>query len=133
MWSGCRRAPGVVADWPSWAPEPLTRRSPAARGHRTLVASGDGGDDWRTRRTNVVIATGTGSGKSLAYQLPVLAALLAIAAGRPRSIWRRPRRWRRISCAASTALGLPGSAPRRSTETPRMKSASGYARTRASC
>ena len=48
---------------------------------------------------HVVVATGTASGKSLAYQLPVLTALLAEDRGRARSTWRRPRRSPATSCA----------------------------------
>ncbi|HEX5405338.1 MAG TPA: DEAD/DEAH box helicase, partial [Pseudonocardiaceae bacterium] len=64
------------ADWPAWAdpavvgalqgigvPEPWHHQAHAA----TLAHNGN----------HVVIATGTGSGKSLAYQLPVLSALRA--------------------------------------------------------
>ncbi|HEX4721975.1 MAG TPA: DEAD/DEAH box helicase, partial [Pseudonocardiaceae bacterium] len=64
------------ADWPAWAdpdvvaaltdggvPRPWTHQAEAA----TLAHDG----------THVVVATGTGSGKSLAYQLPVLTALRA--------------------------------------------------------
>jgi DEAD/DEAH box helicase domain-containing protein len=66
---------GVPAPWPSWAPEPLR----AALARRGVVAP------WRHQAeaadlayggTHVVVATGTASGKSLAYQLPALAALL---------------------------------------------------------
>ena len=68
--------PGRTVDWPDWAPELLVDRL-AARGitrpweHQAAAAS----LAWSGR--SVVVATGTASGKSLAYQLPVLAALLA--------------------------------------------------------
>jgi len=68
--------PGRTADWPDWAPELLVARL-AARGimrpweHQATAAS----LAWSGR--SVVVATGTASGKSLAYQLPVLSALLA--------------------------------------------------------
>ena len=48
---------------------------------------------------DVVIITGTASGKSLCYHLPVLERLLA-EPKRQRSISSRPRRWRRISSKA---------------------------------
>ncbi|GAB3947955.1 DEAD/DEAH box helicase [Micromonospora vulcania] len=67
---------GVPAPWPPWAP-PELRAAFARRGvvapwqHQAEAASlaYDGG--------HVVVATGTASGKSLAYQLPALATLLA--------------------------------------------------------
>ncbi len=66
---------GRTADWPDWAPELLVDRL-QARGitrpweHQAAAAS----LAWSGR--SVIVATGTASGKSLAYQLPVLAALL---------------------------------------------------------
>ena len=64
----------VYADWPEWLPEGA-RASFAARGvarpwrHQVAAAElAHGG-------TSVIVATGTASGKSLAYQLPGLAAL----------------------------------------------------------
>jgi DEAD/DEAH box helicase domain-containing protein len=67
--------PGRPADWPDWAPELLVDRF-RARGivrpweHQAAAAS------LAHAGKSVVIATGTASGKSLAYQLPVLSALL---------------------------------------------------------
>ncbi|MGA4731020.1 DEAD/DEAH box helicase [Micromonospora taraxaci] len=67
---------GVPAPWPSWAPAELraafTRRGVVAPWQHqaqaaTLAYDGE----------HVVIATGTASGKSLAYQLPALATVLA--------------------------------------------------------
>ncbi|MFF5072099.1 DEAD/DEAH box helicase [Micromonospora olivasterospora] len=67
---------GTPAPWPEWVPEELR----AALGRRGVVAP------WRHQAEaadlayagrHVVVATGTASGKSLAYQLPALAALLA--------------------------------------------------------
>lgn len=63
-----------VADWPGWVPDGL-RESLAAAGierpwrHQVEAA------ELVHARTHTVIATGTASGKSLAYQLPVLSAL----------------------------------------------------------
>ncbi len=68
--------PGTVVEWPAWAPERL-RAAYAARGvtapwrHQAVAA--ELGHSGR----HVVLATGTASGKSLAYQLPALATLLA--------------------------------------------------------
>nr|WP_307849054.1 DEAD/DEAH box helicase [Micromonospora sp. U56] len=68
--------PGEPAPWPRWAPEDLR----AAFARRGVVAP------WRHQAEaaelayagqHVVVATGTASGKSLAYQLPALATLLA--------------------------------------------------------
>ncbi|MGN9811116.1 DEAD/DEAH box helicase [Micromonospora sp. BQ11] len=67
---------GTPAPWPEWAPEELR----AAFARRGVVAP------WRHQAEaaslaydgqHVVVATGTASGKSLAYQLPALATLLA--------------------------------------------------------
>jgi DEAD/DEAH box helicase domain-containing protein len=67
---------GEPAAWPPWVPEAL-RRALAGRGvsapwrHQALAAARawEGG--------HVVVATGTGSGKSLAYLLPAVSRLLA--------------------------------------------------------
>nr|WP_229398706.1 DEAD/DEAH box helicase [Micromonospora okii] len=67
---------GQPAPWPGWVPEELR----AAFARRGVVAP------WRHQAEaadlayagrHVVVATGTASGKSLAYQLPALATLLA--------------------------------------------------------
>ncbi|MEV0564242.1 DEAD/DEAH box helicase, partial [Dactylosporangium sp. NPDC050588] len=66
---------GSTAAWPSWAP-PSLRTAFEARGvalpwtHQATAA------DLAWSGTHTVVATGTGSGKSLAYQLPALSALL---------------------------------------------------------
>ncbi|HEX6872740.1 MAG TPA: DEAD/DEAH box helicase, partial [Micromonosporaceae bacterium] len=66
---------GQTADWPGWVPEVL-RFELALRGidlpwrHQVEAANAIRAGE------HVVIATGTGSGKSLAYQLPVLTHLL---------------------------------------------------------
>ncbi len=68
--------PGRTTEWPDWLPGELRSRL-ADRGiaapwtHQATAAH----LAWTGQ--HVVIATGTGSGKSLAYQLPVLAALTA--------------------------------------------------------
>ncbi len=67
---------GITTDWPGWVPAELR----AALGRRGVEAP------WKHQAEaaelafagrHVVIATGTASGKSLAYQLPALATLLA--------------------------------------------------------
>ena len=66
---------GSHAPWPSWVPSPLVERF-ATQGierpweHQVHAAA------LAWSRTPLVIATGTASGKSLAYQLPVLSTLL---------------------------------------------------------
>jgi DEAD/DEAH box helicase domain-containing protein len=67
---------GRSADWPAWVPSLLTDRL-ALQGvtspweHQAMAA------DLAHGGTSVVLATGTASGKSLGYLLPVLSALLA--------------------------------------------------------
>ncbi|HWO61811.1 MAG TPA: DEAD/DEAH box helicase [Umezawaea sp.] len=68
-----RRA-AQLAQWPSWAAEPVidsVRSSGVDQPWRHQVQAADLA--WSGR--NVVLSTGTASGKSLAYQLPVLTAL----------------------------------------------------------
>ena len=65
---------GRVADWPDWVSDPL-RESLAARGvERPWNHQAHGAQLVRDGH-DVVVATGTASGKSLVYQLPVLAGL----------------------------------------------------------
>ncbi|MGC4849545.1 DEAD/DEAH box helicase [Micromonospora sp. DT15] len=67
---------GVPAPWPSWAPAELraafTRRGVVAPWQHQAEAA-----NLAYEGQHVVVATGTASGKSLAYQLPALATLLA--------------------------------------------------------
>ncbi len=69
-------SPGRPVPWPEWAPPALTARL-AARGVEQpwshQVKAAQLAHDGRS----VAVATGTASGKSLAYQLPGLAAILA--------------------------------------------------------
>ena len=67
---------GQTEPWPDWVPEAL-RKSLAEQGitapwRHQVQAAQLGHDGYST-----VVATGTASGKSLSYQLPVLTALLA--------------------------------------------------------
>ncbi|MDG4807369.1 DEAD/DEAH box helicase [Micromonospora sp. WMMD1120] len=67
---------GVPAPWPQWAPPELR----AAFTRRGVVAPWQHQAEAATlayEGTHVVVATGTASGKSLAYQLPALATVLA--------------------------------------------------------
>ncbi|MEU1588801.1 DEAD/DEAH box helicase [Micromonospora sp. NPDC005710] len=67
---------GVPAPWPSWATaelrEAFTRRGVVAPWQHQAEAA-----NLAYEGQHVVVATGTASGKSLAYQLPALATLLA--------------------------------------------------------
>ena len=100
-----------MADWPAWTPEASARRTPPAayprRGDTRRVAA----DHARAGR-HVVISTGTASGKSLAFQLPALAAVDRAprrrrrSAARPCSTSRPPRRWPRTSGPALRGLAL---------------------------
>ncbi len=74
---------GRVADWPAWVPEEV-RAAFVAAGverpwrHQAVAA------DLAHAGHHVVVATGTGSGKSLAYQLPTLSTIREARAGRSR-------------------------------------------------
>ncbi|MEP6696634.1 MAG: DEAD/DEAH box helicase [Pseudonocardiales bacterium] len=72
--------PGRPAPWPSWVPPLLVERLRLA-GVETPWEHQVAAATLAERGQSVVIATGTASGKSLAYQLPVLSALL----GEPRA------------------------------------------------
>ncbi|GGK20750.1 DEAD/DEAH box helicase [Pilimelia terevasa] len=63
---------GETVDWPAWVPPPLREALavPAPWRHQAEAAA------LAHAGTHTVIATGTASGKSLAYHLPVLTALL---------------------------------------------------------
>ncbi len=100
---------GRFGEWPAWVPTPL-REALAARGvarpwlhqQQTAEAAHDG--------RHVVVATGTASGKSLGYQLPVLAALL----GDPRAaaIYLAPTKALTVDQYESVdSLGLAGVRP----------------------
>ncbi|MFD1081451.1 DEAD/DEAH box helicase [Micromonospora andamanensis] len=67
---------GVPAPWPSWTPEDL-RAAYARRGVTTPWRHQAEAAGLAYDRRHVVVATGTASGKSMAYQLPALATLLA--------------------------------------------------------
>ncbi|HSV67067.1 MAG TPA: DEAD/DEAH box helicase [Mycobacteriales bacterium] len=71
---------GRHAEWPDWVPELLVDRL-RLRGIETPWQHQVAAAERAWSGESVVIATGTASGKSLAYQLPVLATLL----GEPRS------------------------------------------------
>ncbi|MFD0583226.1 DEAD/DEAH box helicase [Dactylosporangium darangshiense] len=65
------RRDGVVVPWPEWVPAPVrTAFGFTPWRHQADAATAA----WQG--THTVVATGTGSGKSLAYQLPALSRLL---------------------------------------------------------
>jgi DEAD/DEAH box helicase domain-containing protein len=66
--------PGRTADWPSWV-HPTLLGSLAAQGVTRPWAHQAAAADLAWSGSHVVIATGTASGKSLAYQLPALTRL----------------------------------------------------------
>ena len=68
--------PSRFADWPAWAPADLVARFTADGVDRPWTHQVEAAELARAGQ-HVVLATGTGSGKSLAYQLPVLSALAA--------------------------------------------------------
>ncbi|WP_412747300.1 DEAD/DEAH box helicase [Krasilnikovia sp. MM14-A1004] len=67
---------GRPAPWPAWTPAPL-RDALAGRGIAALWEHQAAAAELAHGGSHVVLATGTASGKSLAYQLPALSALLA--------------------------------------------------------
>lgn len=82
-------SPATYGEWPAWVEPSLERLLIDASiqrpfSHQAACA------ELAWAGTDVVIATGTSSGKSLGYQLPVLSAT-------PRSRARASARWRRTS------------------------------------
>ena len=67
---------GVPVDWPPWVPEDV-RRALVRQGVRAPWSHQARAAELAHAGRDVVVATGTASGKSLAYQLPVLAAFAA--------------------------------------------------------
>src|SRR5262245_423378 len=65
---------GVTAPWPDWV-TPALRAALADRGITALWTHQATAADLARRGEHVIVSTGTGSGKSLAYHLPVLATL----------------------------------------------------------
>jgi DEAD/DEAH box helicase domain-containing protein len=68
--------PATFADWPSWVPSGLRSALVRCGVEQPWAHQVEAATHAREGR-HVVIATGTASGKSLAYQLPVLSALSA--------------------------------------------------------
>ncbi|MDQ3787167.1 MAG: DEAD/DEAH box helicase, partial [Actinomycetota bacterium] len=66
--------PATCAEWPSWVPDTLRTALAGCGVEQPWAHQVEAATHAREGR-HVVIATGTASGKSLAYQLPVLSAL----------------------------------------------------------
>ncbi|MDT4891271.1 MAG: box helicase protein [Pseudonocardiales bacterium] len=97
---------GVRAQWPGWVPDVLRERLDACGIEAPWVHQVAVAEAARAGRS-VVIATGTASGKSLAYQLPALAALLGD--DRARVLYLSPTKALAGDQLRSLAgLGLPG-------------------------
>ena len=105
MSCGCRLGRGTAA-WPAWAPEPVVAAF-TARGLRDPWRHQVEAADLAAAGRHVVISTGTASGKSLGYQLPVLSAI--VEDRRATALYLAPTK---ALCAdqlrAVDALGLPG-------------------------
>ena len=67
--------PGISADWPSWAPPELVARYQAQGITQPWQHQRDAADQIHAG-TPTVVSTGTASGKSLAYMLPALSAMM---------------------------------------------------------
>lgn len=103
------RQTGTTAPWPRWVPEAVVaalrnRGVEAPWLHQAETA------DLANAGRHVILSTGTASGKSLGYQLPVLAALLADPAAC--AIYLAPTKALAVDQMASLhSLSLPGIRP----------------------
>ena len=68
--------PARTGDWPTWAPDELVDAFRRLGAEQPWAHQVDGAEAVRAGQ-NVIVATGTASGKSLVYQLPVLARMLS--------------------------------------------------------
>ena len=99
----------AVGGWPGWVPQRLRRRL-AEQGVDRLWAHQSEAAELAWSGRSVVLATGTASGKSLAYQLPVLSATLAD--DRARTLYLAPTKALAADQSrALAALALPGVRP----------------------
>src|SRR4051812_8457245 len=110
--------PGVQVDWPGWVPPLLVDRLEAGGvqrpwSHQVAAA------DLAHAGSSVVLSTGTASGKSLGYLLPLLSALLADPAAR--ALYIAPTKAlardqlaavRRLALTSVRAAALDGDTPR---------------------
>ncbi|MFB9237020.1 DEAD/DEAH box helicase [Plantactinospora siamensis] len=100
---------GTATDWPLWVPDEL-RKALVERGVVTPWRHQAEAAQLAYQGQHVVVATGTASGKSLAYQLPALATLL----GDPRAtvLYLAPTKALAADQLRAVAeLGLPGVRP----------------------
>ncbi|WP_083275999.1 DEAD/DEAH box helicase [Pseudonocardia sp. HH130630-07] len=95
---------GRVAGWPDWTPDEL-RAAWAGRGVERPWAHQAQAADLVRAGADVVVATGTASGKSLVYQLPVLTGLTEDP--RARALYLAPTK----ALAADQLRALDGLAP----------------------
>ena len=93
--------PARYAEWPNWADERLIERFRALGLERPWIHQAQAAQLLRQGR-NVVQSTGTASGKSLGYLLPVLTDLLDGASDAPGA--RAPRRATALYLAPTKAL-----------------------------
>ena len=101
--------PGEMVDWPTWTPDALRERL-VSRGVTRPWAHQARAAELAFGGQNVVVSTGTGSGKSLAYQLPALTQLLED--DRARVLYLSPTKaLAGDQLAALGALDLPGLRP----------------------
>ena len=98
--------PGAPVDWPAWVPAEL-RAALTARGVTAPWRHQAEAADLAWQGRHVVVATGTASGKSLAYLLPVLSRLLSDP--RATALYLAPTKALAADqLRAVTALDLPG-------------------------
>ncbi|MDT4983737.1 MAG: box helicase protein [Pseudonocardiales bacterium] len=98
-----------TAAWPAWAPDTLLERL-AANGITTPWTHQIAAAEAAFGGQSVVVATGTASGKSLAYQLPALTALLED--DHARVLYLSPTKaLAGDQLRALTTLGIPGLRP----------------------
>ena len=97
---------GVTAPWPGWVPDELRARLAATGISAPWLHQVDAAEAAYAGRS-VVVATGTASGKSLAYQLPALTALMSD--DRARVLYLSPTKaLAGDQLRALTAFDLPG-------------------------
>jgi DEAD/DEAH box helicase domain-containing protein len=100
---------GTAADWPAWVPEHV-REAFVRQGVRAPWTHQVRAAELAHAGRDVVVATGTASGKSLAYQLPVLAAFAADP--RATALYLSPTKALAADqLRAVAALGLPDVRP----------------------
>jgi DEAD/DEAH box helicase domain-containing protein len=100
---------GLPAEWPDWVPGPV-RDAFVAAGVRTPWSHQAEAAELAHAGVDVVVATGTASGKSVAYQLPVLTAFATDP--RATALYLSPTKALAADqLRAVTALGLPDVRP----------------------